>query len=505
MEFIIFKRVSRVYHKLFHSNVATQAANIQPTTESNISASAVNVPVATIIRRDQHSVSRQLISENALKVLYRLNKQGYEAYLVGGCVRDLLLGRTPKDFDIATNATPEQVQKSFRNCRLVGRRFRLAHIMFGKEIIEVATFRGAHSEPSELDNDISESSAKPDSNTSKRSQSGMLLRDNVYGTIEQDAIRRDFTINSLYYSVKDFTIRDYCNGLNDLKNGVIRLIGDPETRYREDPVRMLRAVRFAAKLDMTIEPKTAAPIKSLAPLLSNIPAPRLFDESLKLLQSGYGYQTYLLLRKYTLFARLFPIIDNLLPNQQTTLPRSNTSYVEQMIEQTLKNTDYRINNNQRINPAFLFAAMLWYPLSEQTQVLILESGLTYHDAFDMAMHDILNEQCSTISIPKRLTSITCDIWRLQLRLNKLSPKRVNAVFTHAKFRAGFDLLELRSSIEKGDLLKLTMWWDEYQHCDIDKRNQMVMQAMSQEKRHDGKYKKTKNTYYRFANKKRVEE
>ena len=242
------------------------------------------------ISRNEHNISRKNISENALKVLYRLNKQGYEAYLVGGCIRDLLLGKKPKDFDIATNATPEQIQKVFRNCRLIGRRFRLAHIMFGKEIIEVATFRGDHDGQSEQ------------TNISKRSQSGMLLRDNVYGTIEQDAIRRDFTMNALYYNVKDFTIRDYCGGLNDLKNGIIRLIGDPQTRYREDPVRMLRTIRFAAKLNMKIDQATADPIKTLAPLLKNIPSARLFDESLKLLQSGHGYNTYILLKQYQLLS-----------------------------------------------------------------------------------------------------------------------------------------------------------------------------------------------------------
>lgn len=492
LEFIIFKRVSQVYRKLFSPQIAEKSS--METLSTLPSLSVESSPVMKIITRSQHNISRQSISENALKVLYRLNKQGYEAYLVGGCVRDLLLGKTPKDFDIATNATPEQVQKSFRNCRLVGRRFRLAHIMFGKEIIEVATFRGEHAD---LNDNASETQL--DTNASKRSQAGMLLRDNVYGTIEQDAVRRDFTINSLYYSVKDFSIRDYCNGVDDLKNGVIRLIGDPKTRYQEDPVRMLRAIRFAAKLDMTIDAQSAAPIKNLAPLLKNIPSARLFDESLKLLQTGYGYQTYLLLRKYGLFSPLFPTISRLLssPEQHTKL---HLSHAEQMIEQTLKNTDYRVRNNQRINPAFLFAAMLWYPLSEQTQSLILESGLTYHDAFDLAMHDILGEQCSTISIPKRLTAVMCDIWRLQLRLNKRSLKRVKAVFEHPKFRAGYDLLELRASIEKGELLELATWWDEYQHSEQSNREQMITQVISAEKKHNNKYRKSKNTRTRSTNK-----
>lgn len=215
--------------------------------EESEAEQAVARPHMTIIPREQHAISRKDISENALKVLYRLNKAGYEAYLVGGGVRDLLLGKKPKDFDVTTNATPDQVRKLFRNCRLVGRRFRLAHVMFGPEIIEVATFRGHHE------------GSESDRTTSQRGQNGMLLRDNIFGSIEEDAQRRDFTINSLYYSVADFTVRDYVGGMQDLQEGVIRLIGNPETRYREDPVRMLRAVRFAAKLNMRISPETAEP------------------------------------------------------------------------------------------------------------------------------------------------------------------------------------------------------------------------------------------------------
>ena len=223
--------------------------------EESEAEQAVARPQVTVIPREQHAISRKDISENALKVMYRLNKAGYEAWLVGGGVRDLLLGKKPKDFDVTTNATPEQVRKLFRNCRLVGRRFRLAHVMFGPEIIEVATFRGHH------EGNVS------DRTTSQRGQNGMLLRDNIFGSIEEDAQRRDFTINSLYYSVADFTVRDYVGGMKDLKDGVIRLIGNPETRYREDPVRMLRAVRFAAKLGMRISPETAEPIPRLATLL----------------------------------------------------------------------------------------------------------------------------------------------------------------------------------------------------------------------------------------------
>ncbi|WLT06406.1 polynucleotide adenylyltransferase PcnB [Gilliamella apis] len=415
------------------------------------------------ISRNEHNISRKNISENALKVLYRLNKQGYEAYLVGGCIRDLLLGKKPKDFDIATNATPEQIQKVFRNCRLIGRRFRLAHIMFGKEIIEVATFRGDHDGQSEQ------------TNISKRSQSGMLLRDNVYGTIEQDAIRRDFTMNALYYDVKDFTIRDYCGGLNDLKNGIIRLIGDPQTRYREDPVRMLRTIRFAAKLNMKIDQATADPIKTLAPLLKNIPSARLFDESLKLLQSGHGYNTYILLKQYQLFEQLFPVIERL-------FVQNNNGNLEKIIAHVLKNTDYRIENKQRVNPAFLYAAFFWYPIIEQTQINSIESGLQYYDSFSMAINDVLSEQCRIIAIPKRLTNVMSDIWRLQLRMKKREGKRAFAILEHPKFRAAYDLLEMRSSIEKGELLDLAKWWDEFQHVSTERKISMVKQLGKSNKR-----------------------
>ena len=415
------------------------------------------------ISRNEHNISRKNISENALKVLYRLNKQGYEAYLVGGCIRDLLLGKKPKDFDIATNATPEQIQKIFRNCRLIGKRFRLAHIMFGKEIIEVATFRGDHDDQSEQ------------KNISKRSQAGMLLRDNVYGTIEQDAVRRDFTMNALYYSVKDYTIRDYCGGLKDLQNGIIRLIGDPQTRYREDPVRMLRTIRFAAKLNMKIDPATAEPIKKLAPLLNNIPSARLFDESLKLLQSGYGYDTYILSKQYHLFKQLFPVVERLFTHD-------HEGNIEKMIAQVLKNTDYRISNEQRINPAFLYAAFFWYPIIEQTQLNCIESGLQYYDSFSMAINDVLHEQCRIIAIPRRFTAVMGDMWRLQLRMKKREGKRAFVILEHQKFRAAYDLLEMRASIEKGELLDLAKWWDEFQQVSTEKKIAMVRQLGKTNKR-----------------------
>lgn len=372
-------------------------------------------------------------------------------------MRDLLLEKNPSDFDITTNATPEELQKIFRNCRLVGRRFKLAHILFGREIIEVATFRG---EPINTEN----------SQRAKQSTNGMLLRDNVYGTIEQDAKRRDFTINSLYYNINDFSVRDYCGGMGDLRLGVIKLIGDPETRYREDPVRMLRAIRFAAKLNMNIDQYSAQPIKPLKVLLQNIPAARLFDESLKLFQSGYGFKTYQLLRQYDLFGELFPSINKQL---SPFSPNAPNTHLEKMIAQVLKNTDHRIAQKKRINPAFLFAAFLWYPLNELTHQFVQESGLTYHDAFSLACDEILREQCRSIAIPRRLTSIMIEIWQLQIRMSKRFGKRAQIVFNHPKFRAAYDLLELRATIEKGEVMMQAKWWDDFQLADEAQRKVMI--------------------------------
>ncbi len=403
-------------------------------------------PQMAIIPREQHAISRKDISENALKVLYRLNKSGYEAYLVGGGVRDLLLGKKPKDFDITTSATPEQVRKLFRNCRLVGRRFRLAHVMFGPEIIEVATFRGHHEEQAE----------RPQSQQSQRGQNGMLLRDNIFGSIEEDAQRRDFTINSLYYSVADFTVRDYVGGLRDLNAGIVRLIGDPETRYREDPVRMLRAVRFAAKLNMTISPETGDPIPRLAALMNDVPPARLYEEALKLLQAGYGFKTYRLLCEYQLFQPLFPSITRFFTEK-------GDSPMERIINQVLKNTDNRIHNGMRVNPAFLFSAMLWYPQLEMAQKLAQESGLAYYDAFALAMNEVLDEACRSLAIPKRITTLVRDIWQLQLRLSRRQGKRAWKLMEHPKFRAAYDLMALRGEVEhNAELQRLAQWWGEFQ-------------------------------------------
>ncbi|KJY80050.1 polynucleotide adenylyltransferase PcnB [Vibrio nigripulchritudo] len=427
-----------------------------------------------IITREEHNISRKQISDNALKVLYRLHNAGFDAFLVGGGVRDLLLGEQPKDFDIATNATPEQIKQLFRNCRLIGRRFRLAHIMFGRDIIEVATFRGHHQEPTK--------------NVAAQSKEGMLLRDNVYGTVDEDAERRDFTINAMYYSIADYSIHDYAGGIDDLDDNLIRLIGDPETRYREDPVRMLRAIRFAAKLDMDIDEDTAAPIKELAHLLRDIPAARLFEESLKLLQSGNGLETYHLLREYDLFQQLFPDIA-----QEFTEDQS--SQTEKMIELVLESTDKRIQEGKRINPAFMFAALLWYPLNHMAERLMEKRNFAYYDAIMEASNMILDEQVRSIAIPRRHTATIREIWQLQLRLPRRSGKRATRLLELNKFRAGFDFLEMRGEIEQGDTQELAKWWQTYQNAGRNMRQAMVTElggtASGQRRRRSYRNKKRK--------------
>jgi poly(A) polymerase len=414
-----------------------------------------------IYTRSEHPVSRQLLSANAKKVLYRLNSAGFEAYLVGGGVRDILLGLKPKDFDIATNATPEQIKDLFRNCRLIGRRFRLAHILFGRDVIEVATFRGHHDNTEPTDEQKISKNVK-----AKQSEHGMLLRDNIYGTIEEDAERRDFTINALYYSMKDFNVYDFAHGVEDVKNRTIRLIGDPQTRYREDPVRMLRAVRFATKLDMTISDATKAPITDLAPLLANIPPARMFEEFNKLFMSGKAVANYKMMREFGLFTFFFPRLDHILNDE-------NSAQVERFILLAMHNTDQRILTNQRVTPAFLLAALLWHPLQQKIASLNTEASLTPQDTFFAALHDVTSEQQQSIAIPKRFQAVMKDIWVLQERLTRRDGKRAYKAFEHPKFRAGYDFLLLRSEIEPDKYSELAKWWTDFQQANYDTQQLMI--------------------------------
>ena len=413
-----------------------------------------------LIPRAEHCISRDNIDDNALKVLYRLQRAGYRALLVGGSVRDMLLNHVPKDFDIATDAHPEQVKRLFGNCRLIGRRFRLAHVFYGREIVEVATFRGSQ------DVQDDEDDTSPDH---RQSESGRILRDNVYGSIEDDAWRRDFTINALYYDIADYSVVDYVGAMDDIKQRVLRLIGDPATRYREDPVRMLRAVRFAAKLGFSIHPASEQPIYELGHLLSDIPPARLYEEILKLFHSGQAVTCLALLRQYGLLKYLFAQTDRALKNDPQGI-------FSTFLQQALHSTDVRIAEDKPITPAFLFSAMLWRPMmllyerSMSTQAE-QDTGMALNDA----MNDVLHIQCTRVSIPRRFSMVVRDIWSLQHRFTYRHGRRVQLLLQHHKFRAAYDFMCLRS--HAGELTDDSCeWWTAIQTVTPEAQEKIWMQA-----------------------------
>jgi poly(A) polymerase len=404
-----------------------------------------------IIPRDRHNISRANISENALKVLYRLKQGGYQAYLVGGGVRDLLLGREPKDFDVATDATPEEVRRVFRNCRLIGRRFRLAHVHFGREIIEVATFRGGGGGEEDAGH--------------RHIENGMIVRDNLYGTREEDALRRDFTVNALYYNIADFSVIDYAGGLDDLRAGRLRLIGDdPERRLREDPVRMLRAVRFAARLGFNVDPDCERPLTELGHLLQDVPAARLFEEVLKLFHAGMALESFEKLRHYGLFGRLFPATEECLAHEDQAFPVT-------FVSRGLENTDRRIQEDKPVTPAFLFAVLLWEPVRRRFQGL-LDAGKSASDAMVIAGGEVLSAQQSEVSIPKRFGLPMREIWELQPRLEQRQGKRPARLATHPRFRAAYDFLLLRAYSGEADE-ELAQWWTRFQEASGEERAGMT--------------------------------
>jgi len=400
------------------------------------------------VPRDKHTVSKADIDDNALKVLNRLNSSGFEAYLVGGSIRDLLLKKSPKDFDVATNATPNEIKRLFRNARIIGRRFKLVHVLFGRGVVEVATFRGTEA----LDDDI------------KTNERGMLIRDNVYGTLNQDAWRRDFTINSLYYNIQDSSIVDFTNGVNDIKLKQIRMIGEPEKRYQEDPVRMLRAIRFAAKLHFTIESATAKPIKPLAHLISHVSSSRLFDEMTKLYQCGEGEAAHDLLVSHGLFDLLFPDAAKLL--------KLNHTNAQTLTKLALESTDNRLKDDKTVNPAFLFAVLLWFPLRNTVDALINEGKLDPLPAIEKGMSIVLSKQCGITAIPKRFTQVIREIWLLQYRFQKRQGNRAYHLLGHPRFRAAYDFLALRALANDEDI-ELANWWTTFQEADDDTKKTMV--------------------------------
>lgn len=391
--------------------------------------SSIDSPTARIVPRADHTISRQRISKHALTVLYRLKDAGFRACLVGGGVRDLLLGREPKDFDVVTDARPEEVRALFRNCRLVGRRFRLAHVYFREDVVEVSTFRGGHD---------------GEDDAGKVAEDGRILRDNVYGTLEEDVWRRDFSVNALYYDIEDFSLIDYADGLADLEAGRLRMLGDAEARYHEDPVRMLRAVRFAAKLGFRMDEATETPLFHLGELLEPIPAARLYEEVLKLFQSGHGAASFELLRHYDLLRRLLPAVDAQLCRDR------DEGRVHKLVRLALESTDQRVAEGLPVNPAFLFAALLWEPVRAAYERNMAEHE-PWSDALRHAADEVLDAVVRRVAIPKRVTLMIRDIWFLQPRFSQRGGRREAGLGAHERFRAGVDFLCLRA--ESGEPLR----------------------------------------------------
>ena len=403
--------------------------------------------------KGKHGLARESISPAALRVCEGLAERGYAAHVVGGAVRDLLLGIKPKDFDIATDARPEQVKPLFRRALLIGRRFRLVHVMIGGETVEVSTFRAA------------------DTGNAEKTEHGRVLRDNVFGTIEEDALRRDFTVNALYYDPAAEDVIDYHGGLADLRKRRLRMIGDPEARFREDPVRMLRAVRLGAKLGLTLDAATRAPIKRLAPLLEHVPPPRLFEEMLKLLLSGHASACLRQLREEGLSKGLLPLLDVILEQPLG----------ERFVTLALAQTDDRIQTGRPVSPAFLFAALLWHEVLSAWRARELR-GERSMQALESAMDEVLEVQCAKLAITRRLTSTMREVWGMQPRFEQRSGQRPLYLVESPRFRMAYDFLALRAA--SGEVpADIETWWRAFQTVDPDTRCAMLQPDTGPKKRH----------------------
>lgn len=413
-----------------------------------------------VIPRKQHGIVRDHISPCALKVTSGLQQAGYAAFVVGGAARDLLLGLEPKDYDVATDATPEQVRSVFRRSRIIGRRFRLVHVMCGAETVEVSTFRG----------DAAAGENDEPSRDKQADEHGRILRDNVFGSQEEDAVRRDFTVNALFYDPASEEIWDYLNGYADIKAKRLRIIGDPLQRYREDPVRMLRAVRLAAKLDMQLDAATAAPIGDMAPLLQNVPPSRLFDEMLKLLLSGHALACVVDLRARGLHHGLLPMLDVILEQPLG----------ERFIMLALKNTDERVRQEKPVSPGFLFAALLWHEVLAAWNARQAK-GEKAIPAMHQAMDDVLAVQDKKLAIPRRYDAIMKEIWVMQPRFPGRAGRRPFRLLEHPRFRAAYDFMLLRC--ESGEIdTELGKWWETFQHAGSEQREAMLLKDEAPKKR-----------------------
>ena len=395
-----------------------------------------------------HGINRNSISSCALRTTQTLQRRGFAAFVVGGAVRDLILGGKPKDFDIATNATPEEVRELFRRSRIIGRRFRLVHVLCGPEMVEVSTFRGTHT-PDESDGGVAD-------------EHGRILRDNVFGNQEQDATRRDFTLNALFYDPATQAVWDYHGGVADLKKRRLRLIGDPERRYREDPIRMLRAVRFAASRGLEIETATRRPIHRLAGLLAHVPPSRLLDEMMKLLLSGHAAEAVAQLRKEGLHHGVLPLLDAAM----------GRAAGERFVEAALRSTDERVRAGKPVSPGFLFAALLWPEVLAEWKVLE-EKSMPPIPALYQAMDHVMKAQAGKLAIPHRYGADMREIWALQPRFLQRAGKRPYRLLEHPRFRAGYDFLLLRC--QSGELEPaLGEWWERFQSASEPERAQMMV-------------------------------
>jgi poly(A) polymerase len=421
----------------------------------------LGLPSETPLRvpRDKHGLARERISPAAAKVCSVLRDAGYQGYVVGGAVRDLLLGIEPKDFDVATDARPEQIKPLFRRAIIIGRRFRLVHVMLGPETVEVSTFRSA------------------DADTSEKDEHGRVLRDNVFGSQESDALRRDFTVNALYYDPATEEVVDFHGGLADLKKRVMRVIGDPETRYREDPVRMLRAVRLGAKLGLTLDPATREPIREMAPLMERVPPARLFDEMLKLLLSGHASACLRQLREVGLHKGLLPLLDVIL----------DQPLGERFVTLALAQTDERVLAGRPVSPAFLFAALLWHEVLAASKARQAR-GERPVPALEAAMDEVLDTQCAKLAITRRLTATMREVWAMQPRFENRSGNRAYRLLEAPRFRMAYDFLALRAA--SGEMpAELEAWWRAFQSADADTRKAMLLPDTGPRKRRRRRRKK----------------
>lgn len=415
------------------------------------------IPVST------HGITRDRLSSGSRRVCETLQGHGFKAYVVGGAVRDLLINAEPKDFDIATDATPEEVRRAFRRSRIIGRRFQIVHVMIGQETLEVTTFRGTLDEKTKTD------------------EHGRVLHDNVFGSHAEDAARRDFTANALYYDPATEAVIDYHHGVGDLKQKTLRMIGEPRARYREDPVRMLRAVRLAAKLGLIIDPEAKKPIREMAVLLENVPAARLFDEMLKLLTSGHSVKCITQLRDEGLHHGLLPLLDVILDQPMG----------EKFIMLSLTNTDQRVRQGKGISPAFLFATLLWHEVLPHWEKLKAQ-GEAKIPALYQAMDNVLEVQGEKLAITRRIAGDIKDIWSLQPRFEQRAGKRPYAMLEQPRFRAGYDFLLLRA--ESGEIdRELADWWTRFQNVEGENRAEMLQPEQAGDKKRRRRRKKPATT------------